>query len=250
MRLSDLISQIAGFNSLKPRDKIRLFAWFLHRYRNIGVFDNASIRECFREIDEVPVDVSVYMPRMASKKPPDLIRVRGGYKLEGKVRRLFDQRYGEHQSVVAVKKLLADLPSKIPNLDKRAFLSEAIDCYRVKAYRAAIVMAWNLAFDHLVEWIVSDSHRIAQFNSAIPRRFPKMTSICVSTRADFEEIKESEVIEICNTAKLVSRNVIAILKEKLGRRNRAAHPSGEAITQAQADDVITDLVNNVVLNLK
>jgi hypothetical protein len=36
------------------------------------------------------------------------------------------------------------------------------------------------------------------------------------------------------------------LREKLKRRNAAAHPSLVVITQAQADDVVTDLVNNVL----
>jgi hypothetical protein len=37
---------------------------------------------------------------------------------------------------------------------------------------------------------------------------------------------------------------------KLERRNIAAHPSQVVIVQHQADDLITDLVNNVVLALR
>ena len=36
---------------------------------------------------------------------------------------------------------------------------------------------------------------------------------------------------------------------KLGKRNTAAHPSTMVVVQSQADDVVTDLVNNVVLAL-
>ena len=39
------------------------------------------------------------------------------------------------------------------------------------------------------------------------------------------------------------------LSEKLGKRNMAAHPSLVVITQYQAEDVISDLVNNVILKL-
>jgi hypothetical protein len=60
-------------------------------------------------------------------------------------------------------------------------------------------------------------------------------------------LKESEVIEICNTAQLLNGNIIRILREKLGKRNNAAHPASVVIVQSQADDVITDLLNNVVL---
>ena len=42
-------------------------------------------------------------------------------------------------------------------------------------------------------------------------------------------------------------DVHKILTTKLGIRNSAAHPSTVVITQVQAEDFITDLINNVVL---
>jgi hypothetical protein len=63
------------------------------------------------------------------------------------------------------------------------------------------------------------------------------------------EFKEAEIIEVCNTAQTVNGNIIKILKEKLVKRNIAAHPSSVVVVQSQADDVVTDLVNNVVLAL-
>ena len=66
---------------------------------------------------------------------------------------------------------------------------------------------------------------------------------------DFEDFKEREVIEICNTANLYNSSVFKILKDKLDRRNIAAHPSNVTMLQSQADDMITDLVHNVVLAL-
>jgi hypothetical protein len=48
---------------------------------------------------------------------------------------------------------------------------------------------------------------------------------------------------------VISKNTTEILREKLKKRNMAAHPSQVTIQQSQADDVITDLVNNVVLTL-
>jgi hypothetical protein len=149
MTLSEFVAQLAGFDGPPPRDKIRLFAWYLHSHDGVEVLTNDNVRECFRQIAADPPNVSVYMPRML-KNPIDLIKVRGGYKLEGSVKRTLDAKYGDHQSVIAVSKLLADLPAKIPDLVERVFLSETIRCYRAQAYRATIVMAWNLAFDHLL----------------------------------------------------------------------------------------------------
>jgi hypothetical protein len=248
MNVREFVGQVSNFDAMAPREKICVFAWYLHTHREAEIFDNDAIRDCFREADLLAPDVTVYLPRMADKQPPDLIRVRGGYKLEGKVRRTLDATHGANQSIVVVTKLLSDLPAKVPNLAERTFLNEALSCYRVGAYRAAIVMAWNLAFDHLLRWIVEEPVRLQEFNAAIPLRYPKRNVVVVSID-DFEEFKESEIVELCRTSNLLTKNVIEVLREKLKRRNIAAHPSQVIITQAQADDTITDLVNNVVLSL-
>jgi len=159
-----------------------------------------------------------------------------------------DKRFGGNPATVAVSKLLSDLPSKVPSLIERDYLSEALNCYKVKAYRAAIVMTWNLAYDHLMEWLLSDAKRLQKLNDGIKSRYPKK-NVEISIRDDFSELKESELIGACSTAKLLNKNVFEILESKLKRRNTVAHPSTVVVTQAQADDVITDLVNNVVLAL-
>jgi hypothetical protein len=64
-----------------------------------------------------------------------------------------------------------------------------------------------------------------------------------------EELKESKVIEICNSAGIITNDVRKVLMEKLGRRNSSAHPSSVSIGQLQAEAFIDDLVKNVVLKL-
>jgi hypothetical protein len=64
-----------------------------------------------------------------------------------------------------------------------------------------------------------------------------------------DEIKEREFIEICTTRVLFNSNIFRILKDKLDRRNIVAHPSNVLVVQSQANDVVTDLINNVVLAL-
>jgi hypothetical protein len=250
MELSEFIARVPHFDSLAPREKMRLFAWYLHACRGMEILDNAAIRACFTAINAADPNVARELPRMADRRPPDLIRVRGGYKLEGTLKRSLDTEYALHPKVVLVSQLLSELPNRVPDLKERSFLSEAIDCYRVKAYRATTVMTWNLAFDHLLRWIMSDAARLVDFNAAISKRYPKKAPFQLMKYDDFTELKESEIIEICNTANLVSKNTTEILREKLKRRNLAAHPSDVVVGQAQADDTITDLVNNVVLLLK
>lgn len=65
-----------------------------------------------------------------------------------------------------------------------------------------------------------------------------------------EKLKESQVIEICNSAGVFNSDVHRISGEKLGRRNSAAHPSNVAIGQLQAQNFIDDLVKNVVIKLQ
>jgi hypothetical protein len=249
MELSDLVEQVADFDVLPPREKIRLFAWYLHTYLLDVVVHSNSIIWCYRELHLIPKDVSKYMLRMAETTPPDLIKAKGGYMLARSVRSELNAKYGVHHSVVQVSKLLSELPEKVPETAERTFLLEAMKCYRVEAYRACIVMTWNLAFDHLLRWILKDPTRLGDFNAAIPRKYPRKPPLTIVTQEQFEELKESEVIEICNTASLVSGNIIRILREKLTKRNTAAHPSSVVVVQSQADDVVTDLVNNVVLAL-
>ena len=152
--------------------------------------------------------------------------------------------------MTAVNKILTDLPAKVPNVVERAFLGEALKCYRVEAYRACIVMTWNLAYAHLLDWILKDANRLSAFNSAITKRYPKRAGLSISKYDEFlDEIKEREFIEICATGGLFNSNTFKILKEKLDRRNIVAHPSNVLVVQSQADDVVTDLINNVVLVL-
>jgi hypothetical protein len=98
--------------------------------------------------------------------------------------------------------------------------------------------------------VFGDAIRLAAFNIAITVRFPKKAGFEVRKREDFEELKEWEIIDVLGTASLIGGGTKKILKEKLDRRNTAAHPSTVIVTEAQANDVITDLVHNVVLSLK
>jgi hypothetical protein len=250
MELSDLVSQVTGFDAAAPGEKIRLFAWWLHTHKKMATFKTGDIRACYEQLHLPVPNIAMYLSRMTETKPSKALRKGDNYNLTRDARIDLDARYGIHPSIQAVSKLLADLPDKVPDIAEKVFLIEAIDCYRMRAYRACIVMTWNLAFDHLLNWILKDAARLATFNAAIQKRYPKRANIVMKSYDDFaDEFTEAEIIEVCNTAQTVSGNTIKVLKEKLTRRNIAAHPSSVVVQQPQADDVVTDLVNNVVLPL-
>ena len=136
---------------------------------------------------------------------------------------------------------------------ERLFLSEAIKVYKVRAFRSAIVMAWNLTYSHLLHWILHDPTRLAAFQGAIVTVIgPKLgTGMKVTKREDFGQLKESQVITICGTAGLfTSVNTKKTLTIQLDKRNLAAHPSLVIIGAPEAEDTISSLVQNVILLLR
>lgn len=246
--LHEFTESVSGFHSRSAVDQLLLFGWFIEAVTGKPCFTSLDIRTAFQKAGIEPPNVSQYLDRLKNKKPPQVVKSGSGFRLAGNVRRTLDSKVGGNPAVVAVSKLLSDLPAKVPNVAERDFLNEALSCYKVKAYRAAIVMTWNLAYDHLMGWLLADQVRLDQLNDAIKKRFPKL-SVVVAVRDDFDELKESQLIDACRTSRLLNKNVVEILESKLKRRNTVAHPSTIVVTQAQADDTITDLVNNVVLAL-
>ncbi len=187
-----------------------MLAWYLEARLARTNFDGTVMRQCFKDASLDPPDMSVYLPRLASKKPPQLVKEKGGYRLAAAVRRALDMRLGEDPTVAAVAKSLSDLPAKMPDLAEREFLTEALNCYRVRAYRAAVIMAWNLAYDHLVRWVLADPARLGKMNTGIASKYPKK-NLVMSVHEDASELKESEFVEAARTASLLDKHMAQIL---------------------------------------
>ncbi len=212
----------------------------------------ADISKCYREVHLAePQNIPGQLAALVSKKPPDVLKNKSGYRLEKRVRDEYDKKYGQRAITVEITNLLKDLPSKLPDLAERTYLDEALKCFSVGSFRASIVMTWNLAYHHLLDFILK--YQLAEFNARWPSVFQghhTKGSKAIAKIDDFGDIlKESEVIKIAKSASIISHDVAKILEEKLGRRNSAAHPSGVKIEQLQAEEFIDDLVKNVVLKL-
>ncbi len=110
-------------------------------------------------------------------------------------------------------------------------------------------MVWNLAYDHLIRWLLADADRLAKLNDAIITQYAKK-AVEVRELEHFEWLKEAELIELLFKTRILDKTMVQVLKDKLGRRNLAAHPSTLEITQFQADEAVHDLVNNVIRRLK
>lgn len=246
LSFGDFFEAQKRFAGLSHSDQIIRTGWYIHEELKIDRFDTTRINALFKEIHVPPPPSSVYLPRLAGRRPAQVLRDRRGYCLEGKTRRSLSEQLGQHPTTVMVSQLLQELANRVTDPVERIYLEETMRCYKAAAFRAAIVMAWNLAFDHLRRWLFSDPSRVDLFNAALATRYPKL-GISVKQSGDLDDIKESIVIDGLQTAKLISKDIEQMLREKLRKRNSAAHPSSIQISQPQADDVITDLTQNLIL---
>jgi hypothetical protein len=253
MTLADVVGGVPGFAKCSHADKIRFFAWFLHYHRKHERFNSGDVGKCYDELHMGrPSSISPFLAQMEKKKPKELLRNSGGFYLEHSLREKMTAKFGQRKITVQVTRMLLDLPAQVPDVAEREFLDESLICYRNGAFPAAIVMTWNLAFDHLLSFILK--HHLADFNKQWPisyaKQHQKARVSAISSRDDFFELKESEILTICKSAVIITPDLYKILDEKLGKRNTAAHPSTVGVSQIQAEGVIDDLVNNVVLKLK
>ncbi len=251
--LGDSIDRISEFSKWNHTEKIKFFAWYLHTFVKRERVTGTEIGHCYDEVhEERPSSISPFLTNLEKKNPKEMIRDGGGYRLVKTVRDEFDSNYGQRGTTVVVEKLLADLPGKIPHQAERDFLSEALVCFQNSAFRASIIMTWNLTFFHLCTYVLTK--KLGEFNAEYPTRFPglhkKAKAPVIVNYEDFaSDLKESEVVEICRSANIITKEQYNALDRQIGRRNSAAHPSTTVITVLQAEEFIHDLVTNVVLNI-
>ena len=236
-----------GDEPRKHVENIKLLTWYSHVYLGRQYLTASDVRDMFESLGVAPPSsIGPFIEAMASKRPPEVLKKSNTFRLEARVQAAYDAKYGQRPNAVYVTKLLSDLSEKLPVGAERTYLDEAVICFKNGAFRASIVMAWNLAYDHLCVWILKK--HLGAFNAQIPIRFPKLR-INIINRDDFSEMKEAEVIAVCGSCGIINGSLQKILEEKLKRRNMSAHPSGIGIFQPTAEEVIKDLVENVVLKL-
>lgn len=249
MTLDEFARAVPGLAGMGHVDKILHLGWHLLAHGGLQRFAAPDIRGYYEQLHYAqPAKLATQLQQMADAKTPKLLRDKGGYRLEARTKEQLDAKYSTRPETVAVAAALEGLPGRVSDEAERLFLTEALSCFRVRAYRAAVVMTWNLTYDHLLNWVMAN--HLAAFNAAIVRKYHRRAGVAMTKKEDFaDEFTEFEVLEVCGTAGVIDGNTKKILNEKLVRRNMAAHPSLVQIGQHQAEDVITDLVNNVILRL-
>lgn len=235
---------IPNFDSKTFISKIEFFGWYLHEIEGKPKFAVIDIAQCFEDThSQQPSNIRNLLRQLCEKKPAHLLKDAQGYRLASSVRVKLGQ-FLVKPIGVQTSSLLSGLIPHVTDISKKLFLNETIACFNSGAYRAAIIMAWNLAYSHVCDQILRV--HLIMFNTQRSKVFPKMPEL--TKRTDFEDYKEANVIEICRGARIFDATVCKILTSRLDRRNSAAHPSSAVFSSIQAEDQITDLVNNILLN--
>ncbi|PBB39577.1 MULTISPECIES: hypothetical protein [unclassified Mesorhizobium] len=231
--------------SLTDSELVSYFLYFLTVEQGDTAASAKAINECFAVCDlRVPGRTAAYLSEGTRGRGAKYVKApSGGYRLHRKLSETLSARLGSRRVVVQTSAELRSLEAAFPDGPKKKFLAEAIDCFEANANRAAVVMSWILALDHLFDYVLA--HRLDEFNAALAANPDKRTKK-INTKDEFSDLKEVKFIELCRAANIISNDVRKILDEALGVRNTAAHPSGVEVARSKAVSVIEDLVINVI----
>jgi hypothetical protein len=245
MNLENYVSGLDGFANWEEKRKVDYLAYFLTQQGPDLVVTSTQIEKSFSTLDIRPYSrIAAYFSEEAKSKTGKYLKQKTGYRLE---RKTFDEikRVVENEpKMIQVSRALSDLLLKVKDSQEESFLQEAINCYKVEAFRASIVMVWTLVLDHLHKYIFGN--KLSEFNRAILKDSDKRLKEIVQYD-DFSNIKEVKLIELMRSAGIISNDIKKILDVKLGIRNSAAHPSGISFSGSKATEFIIDLVDNILL---
>lgn len=130
-----------------------------------------------------------------------------------------------------------------------ALLQETITCIECGAYRAGVVMGWNLAYDYIRQWIF-DGH-LTEFNAELTTRYlRKNGTACYDAIMNYDDFctgnpDERTVIDTCHFASLIGERLRDNLRYYLRRRNNYAHPTFTSPSAEQSNGYIKDLLDTI-----
>jgi hypothetical protein len=239
----DFVAPIKDFSTRPTPFVIEAFSWYLHEVEQRAHLTSGDIGRCFDDAHlPRPANIASSLAKLCERKPARMIRDSNGYRLSIDVRTGLAALLPVRATSVKATRLLEDLTQRISQPMQKTFLEETLVCFRHGAYRASIVMAWNLVFSDLLDRVL-EKH-LPSFNSQVGTHGFKHP---IRARDQFADLKESQIIAIARAARILSKEVAKVLEEKLSKRNTAAHPSTVAVSVTTAEEVIFDLVQNVLL---
>lgn len=244
--LEQFIDRFDGFSNWDGRKQVDYLAYFLIAEKGFDSFTVKQIRDCFhclllKEYSRIPAYLSENANRPHGGR---YIKAEEGYHLERGTYDEIKKQVQNEPKKIQVSQQLTGLVAKIRDSQEQSFLIEAINCYRIEAYRATIILVWILAIDHLQKYIFGK--KLDDFNKALVKNPDKKIKKIINYD-DFSELSELKFIELMRAANIISNDVRKILDEKLGIRNSAAHPSGIIFEGHKTTEFALDIINNILL---
>jgi len=135
------------------------------------------------------------------------------------------------------------------NTRQKNLFDETVSNLETGAYRSAVVMGWNLAYDIIRQWVFDNATRLVAFNTELAKFLihksgkPKFDPVV--NYPDFYDIGEKIFLDVCKDANLLSGNLYDELRNYLRQRNAYAHASDSHPTVYQANSLIDHLVDAI-----
>lgn len=245
MTLADYIASIEGFYKADSKDQTDYLAFYLVYHKGFESFTPKDITIVCEELNLQPHGrLAPYFSEQAKSKTGKYIKLAKGYQLHAPFRSELEQKIAKAPVLVALDQELERQIALVSDIYERDLLEEAARCYRVEAYRAAVVMIWAVTMSHIYSYVFAKE--LTAFNAAISRDSDKKLKP-IKKIEDFGEIKETKFIQLLRSADIITNDLRKILDEKLGTRNTAAHPSKTHLKGSKATEFGQDLIANIIL---
>lgn len=241
------IRSVPNITKLPPSKQILLIGHYIFHAGN-KYFTPTTLKNAFVKARlQCPIAIGTELETLSKGNQAPLLFLRKGkYTLS---------RHGDEEVKTYIKNtpqvehsldILRNLIPKIKGKNQESFLNDAILCAEIGLNRAAIVMTWLLVIDHLEEYILKKKKQ--NFNVALSQR--PNCKLKIKNKDDFSDLRESILIEVMRTAKIINKDAKRILDAKLDIRNTCAHPSDTIIPQSKVIDFVEDLILNIVLKYR
>lgn len=153
-------------------------------------------------------------------------------------------------NIGVVSQELRQLPNDLTlTSTQQDLVSETVTCIECGAYRSGVVMAWNLAYDFIRQWIY-DNH-LAEFNNDLTTFYVRRNGGPIfSAITDYDDFcsgkpDERTVIDTGCRASLFGERIRDNLRFYLRRRNNYAHPTFTSPSADQTNGYVKDLIDTI-----
>lgn len=141
---------------------------------------------------------------------------------------------------------LSEAIEDISDEHTKAFVDEALQCYRNEFYRAATLLSWVGAMHCMFVFV--HKNKLSDFNVAAKARFdnpPKVKWKDIKTVEGFANIKESNFLQVMADLQLIGSSVKKKLDKQLDLRNGCGHPNGMVVGEHEVAAHLEILIGNI-----